>query len=46
MIGDAPSQVNADALLCSVATYKVNVAEVAERVRMAQAVSHPLVLIP
>jgi len=31
MIGDAPSQVNADALHCSVATHNVNVAEVAER---------------
>ena len=46
MIGDAPSQVNADALLCCAATYNVNMAELAERVRMAKAVSHPLVLTP
>lgn len=43
MIGDAPNQVNADALLCSMAACDVNVAEVQERARMAKAVSHPLV---
>ena len=45
MIGDAPSQVNADGLLCSMATRDMNVAEVQERVQMAKVVSQSLVLI-